>query len=256
LAAPGVRNVKLLQLNIWMGRLNRQILQLIEQEQPDILCLQEVGGANGAPIELSDYNMFNSLQFIQQKAGFEHSFFAPTLSFGFGKQVIGFGNAIISKYPLTNQQTVFTEGSYIDDHDIAKAFPQIRNLQLADLTVGDKTITVANHHGHWEPTSIGNDNSLQYMEKVITELHKASHPILFSADLNLSAESPAMRVFDGFLEDLTATHQLKTTLSPLGKVAGVACDHILVSPNIRVQNFYACEQLVSDHLGLVLEFDT
>ncbi len=33
--------MKLIQLNVWMGRLNSLILDFVKNENPDILCLQE-----------------------------------------------------------------------------------------------------------------------------------------------------------------------------------------------------------------------
>ena len=72
---------------------------------------------------------------------------------------------------------------------------------------------------------------------------------------NLLSKAPAMRLFDDLAEDLTATHAVSSTLSQLGKVQDVACDHILVNSLIQVVDFRVLSDLVSDHKALTLEFD-
>lgn len=42
--------MKLMQLNLWGGKLDPQIKSLIHQEKPDILCLQEVMNIHGATL--------------------------------------------------------------------------------------------------------------------------------------------------------------------------------------------------------------
>jgi endonuclease/exonuclease/phosphatase (EEP) superfamily protein YafD len=93
------------------------------------------------------------------------------------------------------------------------------------------------------------------MQSVKTMLQKLPTPLIFAGDLNVKSESPVMRVFDDFLEDLTATHNVGTTLSVLGKVTDVACDHILISDDVLVTDFRVADDLISDHKALVMEFE-
>jgi endonuclease/exonuclease/phosphatase family metal-dependent hydrolase len=64
-----------------------------------------------------------------------------------------------------------------------------------------------------------------------------------------------MQVFDGFLESLTTAHEVQSTLSKLHFIENVACDHILVSPDIQVKDFRVLDPLASDHQALILEFE-
>lgn len=92
--------------------------------------------------------------------------------------------------------------------------------------------------------------------KILTKvLSGVSGPLILAGDLNVRTESPAMRVFDGWLEDLTDTHKIKDTLTAFGKVREVPCDHILVSEEVKVLKFEVSNALVSDHTPLILEFD-
>jgi endonuclease/exonuclease/phosphatase (EEP) superfamily protein YafD len=93
------------------------------------------------------------------------------------------------------------------------------------------------------------------MQLVKSKLEKLPQPLIFAGDLNVRTESPAMREWDGFLDDLTAQYSVTTTLSVLGKVTDVPCDHILVSEGVKVSSFHVADDLVSDHNALILEFD-
>lgn len=246
--------MKLMQLNIWRGKLNNQIAKLVQAEQPDVICMQEVFGEPDAVISNPD-RMFESLELIAEAGGFDYKFFAPIYSTTYSGRSIRYGNAIVSKYPLLEQETVFTRGEFIENLDVSAEFASPYNLQLARLEVGPVSVTIANHHGYWLTNPMGDQTSVDSMELVANRLKRVTGPLVLAGDLNVIPASPAMRVFDGFLEDLTATHNLKTTLSEFGKVPDVPCDHILVSPEVQVRNFSASDALVSDHKALLLEFE-
>jgi endonuclease/exonuclease/phosphatase family metal-dependent hydrolase len=246
--------MKILQLNIWMGKLLDQVLELVEQERPDILCLQEVY-SSGQTSVLAPDKMFSSLEFIQLAAGHDYNFMAPTFSINLQDTKLNFGNAIVSKYPLLDQTSLFVNGEFTDQPDVTAKVLNTRNLQLARLNLDGKDFIIANHHGYWQPDPIGNQTTIDCMAAAANQLKTNHLPMILAGDLNVTAASPAMRVFDGLLEDLTATHQVEDTLSQLGKVSGVACDHILVSHEVKVNEFRVLDELVSDHKALILDFD-
>jgi endonuclease/exonuclease/phosphatase family metal-dependent hydrolase len=249
--------MKVLQLNIWMGKLKRSILDLIEAEQPDILCLQEVF-ASDEKIVLTQTGMFSILDAIQETTGYQYCFFSPTFSQEVGGVKVDFGNAILSNRPLTDQKTVFINQQYEPNLDVTKLEPNIRNLQLASLDIGGKRVTIGNHHGYWvggDIGDVGDTNTVEALQKVAQELQTVDGPLIFCGDLNVRPESPAMRAFDGFLEDLVATNGIDTTLTELGFPSPIPCDHILVSDDVQVLNFTVSDRLASDHKALLLEFD-
>jgi len=245
--------LKLLQLNIWNGRLYRKVLELIEAEQPDILCLQEVFHGPTETVMLEQ--QFNNRRTILAASGYEHGFFSPAAGVNFGGYTVDMGNLIVSKYPLLGQQTIFTAGEYAKQTNVTKNFPNVRNLQICRVEISGKSLTVANHHGYWLTDPMGNEDTIRSFQVVAEALKSVETPLVFAGDLNVIPEAPAMRVFDGFLEDLTATYNLETTLSELGKAFNVPCDHILVSPEIKVTDYRTSDMLVSDHKAVILEFD-
>lgn len=243
--------MRLLQLNIWQGRLLRNVLNLIDQLRPDIICLQEVFSSQ--EVIATPEKLFNSLEIIIEQTGLDQVLFSPTFSAFYSGVKASFGNAILSRYPLLDTQTIFTNGTYVPDYNPASYNINIRNLQLATIQIDNHRFTLANHHAHWEIDPLGTAMSIEKMHNVRTMLDTKPGPIIFAGDLNVRSESPAMRVLDGLLEDLTARYNVPSTLSVVAKVSDVACDHILVSKGITVQQFKVCPELVSDHLALVLD---
>lgn len=244
--------MKLMQINAWMGRLTPQLVQLIQAEKPDIITAQEMYDVDG-PVVFPD-NMFNVLEQIQAAGAFEHVFFSPVWGMEVAHRHATFGNAILSKFPFQRTETVFTHGAYNPDLTPETRVENTRNAQFALLDVDGHELWLTNHHAHWEITPQGSETSVERMRIVYDIVEKQTGPKIFAGDFNVLPGTPTMRLFEGLLEDLTATFQVSSTLSPLGKVQNVACDHILVSPEVRTQNFRVIDTLVSDHKALVVEF--
>jgi endonuclease/exonuclease/phosphatase family metal-dependent hydrolase len=238
---------------MWGGRLTGAIVQLVAQEQPDIITAQELF-APEQPVIFPD-RMFDCLASVRAEGGFQHVYTSPSWSVLVGEQNVGFGNVILSKFPLRDKQTVFINGEFTENMLERNRIANIRNVQTAIADIDGKQVSLLNHQGYWDKTPLGNEISVEKMQIVRDVAGKLPHPLIVAGDLNVTAASPAMRVWDGFVEDLTATHEVTDTLSQFGKVRDVPCDHILVSPGIKVTHFKVCEELVSDHKALVLEFE-
>jgi endonuclease/exonuclease/phosphatase family metal-dependent hydrolase len=245
--------MRLLQLNIWQGKLLLQTLDLIDKLKPDLLCLQEVFSCE-TPVGMPD-RIFQNLEFIRQQIPHEYVYFSPTFTGIYAGQQASFGNAIISRYPLKEMKTVFISGAYQPHYDTETFEMNTRNLQIVSVEPETGTkFKLANHHGYWLTQPLGDEVTVKKMKLVKEELQKAGQPLIFSGDLNVIPESPSLRVFDNFLTDLTATHEIRTTLSEVGKAKDVPCDHIFISPGITVQSYEVRPELVSDHRAICMDF--
>lgn len=254
--------MKLVQLNAWMGRLNNLVIDFVKSENPDILCLQEVFSSD-APVAYPENRLFDTFGLIKETGLFNDYYFSPGVQMDIAGGTADFGNAIFSKFPITRKETVFTDGDSLVKHftsildEEAKCNPA-RTLQLIDIAIGNQVFTVANQHFHWARSPLGDEVSAEKM-RIATDAIKGfagDNPLIVSGDFNIVNESPAMRVFDGWLRDLTSEYRIDTTLSGLKyKDLKVACDHILVSNRITVNNFEVKNKVVSDHFPLILEFD-
>ena len=253
MASPGIQIVKLIQLNIWQGRLLPQILTFLQREQPDFLCLQEVYSSSlNTPL----LDFFCGLEHMQRAFPEYYSNFSPSYELDVLGQKVGFGNAIVSKFPLADRQSVFISGEFRSYANLDGYIVNTRTLQQATVQLAnDKSLTLINHHGFWDKNPLGNDESVEKFQRVADEIAKVTGPIIFAGDMNLKPESPALQPLQEQLIDLTKTNDVRSTLSQFGKVSDVACDHIFVSGDVRIKNFVVSDALVSDHQALVLEFE-
>jgi endonuclease/exonuclease/phosphatase family metal-dependent hydrolase len=245
--------MKLVQLNVWQGRLHKQILDFLKAEQPDVLCLQEVySSAITSPL----FDLLHIYESVQQLFPEHRGYFSPTYDMAMLGETVHFGIALFSRFPISQQKTFFITGEHHSYGGLQDYAANVRNLQRVTVhPTDDTTFTLFNHHGYWEPDRMGSATSVVNMQRVADIIAQSSQPIIFSGDLNVVAESPAMQPIQALLRDLTQEYKVTATLSSLGKVTDVACDHICVSKGITVRQFAVREALVSDHKALVLEFD-
>jgi endonuclease/exonuclease/phosphatase family metal-dependent hydrolase len=244
--------VKLIQLNIWQGKILLAVSRFLQAQDADIVCLQEVFSST-ARIPLLDF--FSSLEQLQDELHYPFVSFAPTYEFNPGGFKVKFGNAILSKYPIKNEQIIFTNNQLQVVKDWAtERPPNTRSAIICTVETPSGDLHLATHHGYHEFDPLGSTATVEKMQVLVDRLKPLQGPLIVAGDFNITPGSEAMRLYDGWLEDLTATHHLTDTLTEFGKVREVPCDHILISGDIKVTSFEVSRVLVSDHTPLVMEF--
>lgn len=253
--------MKLIQINGWVGRLNAPLAQLIRDEAPDFVCIQEAFAPQSKALAVfrDQYGYIDELIVAGE---FEHYSFAATWGFNLGGAVIDVGNVILSKHPLSDEQSFHTHGEY-QIKTVEKSISNTRAWQscAATLPNGDK-LSLSNYQGYLTPGDPNGDEiSVKTLENVKDALSKLPHPLIFCGDLNVKLGTTPIKVLDSLgLTNLTAQHHVKTTLSEVHRAPkqdreSVACDYIYVSPNIKVTRFEVSDRVVSDHKALILKFD-
>lgn len=237
--------MKILQLNVWMGRISGNLLRFLENTNFDVICMQEVVRSEDRAMHLSRFCA--TLPAIKAASGLEFDYFSPN----WGTEIANggtmqLGNLVLSRVPIQDKQTVFVNKAYKENLILEAQPSNISNLQIIRLETG---LTVANHHGYWHKNPMGDENSIATMRHVAAELKKINGPLVFCGDLNVIGESPVMRNLD-FLTDLTVTNSAKSTLSGIGFNGNVPCDHILVSDSLQATDFQIHHEIVSDHLAI------
>ncbi len=251
--------MKLIQVNTEQGHLLAPLLNFISEQQPDIICAQEVLNSQ-EKIRLSAN--YQTLEHIKKAGDFSHHFFSPTWSFeAFGTDV-QIGNAIFSKFPISNQQTVFIRGQYEQKITFQNADINIRNLQICSLEISGRRLNIANHQAYLAgPNPLGDEQSIIFAEKVARHLQPYLNCLIFCGDLNFIPSSPALEPLTKLgLRNLTVEFNVKTTLSSIHRAPQedkdrVACDYVFYSDNIKINRFSVSDKIVSDHKALILEFD-
>lgn len=242
--------MKVIQLNLWLGHLLHSAHAFIEAESPDVLCAQEVYSCEKGVGLLPEYQSHEALSKL-----FPYHFFAPTFSAEIYGEEVQYGNAIYSKFPISNQSTIFTCGTYASDQTIKDFKKNIRNLQICSIEPENgSVITIANHHGYHDLNFDGTDEAVASIQMLVESLRPIKGKVIFCGDLNASQTSRTVRELDALgMRNLSIEHRLTTTLSSVHRFNhDLACDYILLSPDIEVSEFYSSDTLVSDHKALVL----
>lgn len=249
--------MKVVQVNAWKGYLIQPLMEFIRQEQPDILCSQEVSSSS-RPNPL--FHIFQNLEYIKEAGDFEYTFFSPTSSFdAFGAKV-DTGNAIFSKIPFVNQRTEFINEKYNPDQTVLDFRFNITNIQICELQLpNNQKLAVANYHGYHDVNPLGTERTIECSKEVAKILNPLKDSLLLCGDFNISPESPAFKPINSLdLINPTVENGIKTTLSKVHRISNrdkTVCDYILHSPKVKVGKFTVSDKIVSDHKALILEFD-
>ena len=242
--------MKLIQLNVWAGRLQNQVANLFKSELPDIICLQEAISFNK-----EDAAAFYTIENIQRDLKMKYSVVAPTFSFKLMEGVARFGNCIITSQPVDKSEVVFTNLEHKDDFDFNHDSGNARNFVHSIIRISGKPTNIITHHGYWVPEhKNGNEQTLLQMKRLSSYMDSLSGPIILTGDFNLAPNSESLNELNNKLRNLSVGYNLATTRNKLTHKTEV-CDYIFVNNQIKVREFSASDELVSDHKALILEFD-
>lgn len=242
--------MKILQLNVWTGRLKGALERFVRENDADVICMQEAVWSDNAS-EQVDY-MFDSVDKLMRAGGYDYAYKTANFAITFRNgDLLKQGNAIISKIPFASTEEKFIDSEYSENPDLAHGGDQIYSVQKVTYENG---LVLLNHHGFWSTSPIGDERHVESMRKVADLIRPEQRPVVFCGDLNVVSSSPAMRELD-FLRDLTAEYEIEQTLQDLKFIKNVACDHILVNDKIDVKKYYTLDQLASDHKAVAIEFE-
>jgi endonuclease/exonuclease/phosphatase family metal-dependent hydrolase len=242
--------MKLLQLNLWGGRLENPILNFIKRVNPDILCLQEAIDIKGG-----NSFIFASTEEIQAAVGADYIFMSPIFNFKYMNRRANFGNCIISKYPIKSSETIFTGKQYVADFDFLNQTANIRNLQHAVIEINDRLLHILNHHGHHiHQHKNGDAETMRQCRIIAQQVKKLDGNLVLAGDFNLTPHSESLKQINQLLTNLSIKDKLKTTRTQFTHKKEV-CDYIFVSDATKVNSFKAMPDIVSDHKALVMEFE-
>lgn len=243
--------MKILQLNVWTGRIKGALLDFIKSNDFDVICMQEAVWGGDKQKELE--NFFATADQIKEASGLEHE--SRSSNWGMkifsDNNIVEQGNVILSKSEIIEKQNELVHNKYGVVKNAQDFYEHAYTLQIAKLKCG---ITIVNHHGYWKPTPMGDKTTVEVMKKVANVVRRISGPVVMCGDLNIVHEAPAMRELD-FLRDLIHEYHIDNTLSGLKFNGKVACDHILVNDEVEVRDFSVLDDIVSDHKPLLIEIN-
>ncbi len=243
--------MKILQLNIWGGKLEKQIVDLLLREQADIVCLQEVVAIPGG-----QSFFFEDVEELQKDTGYEYAYHTPSHNFKFMKRVAAWGNAVLSKIPFTETNNLYTYKEPTVDLDFLEEgdYNMGRALQHAVIDTENGRLNVLNHHGyHLHSHKNGDEETLRQCALIADYVRNLNGSVVLCGDFNLVPDSPSLELINEVLVNHVKEQGIITTRTPLTHKTE-ACDYIFTSPDIEVKNFQVLDDIASDHKALTIEF--
>ena len=152
--------MKILQLNVWMGKVEGNLRRFLENNDFDVICMQEVFASKDRAEHLS-YLCFDMMR-IQSACNLPFSFFSPNWSFDMAGGQCDQGILILSRIPFKETHSEFINGQ-LYEHVVLGKPSNCLCIQTAKLENG---FTIVNHHGFWRPNPIGDEETIKAFAKV------------------------------------------------------------------------------------------
>lgn len=152
------------------------IIKVIKNEDPDLVALQEVD------VNTERSGEGNQAQLIAEQLGM-HAFFAKAIDYDGGE----YGNAILSKFPLTEETVHQLPNSPNDNSEsrvMASAIVQMEN--------GDKVIFASTHLDYIKDS----ESRLLQVEKIVEIAEEMNFPMVIGGDFNDNVGSATIDLLD------------------------------------------------------------
>lgn len=242
----------LITYNIWSGKYWQEIIDFLKEKNVDVICLQEVAVYNPYHVESKDVDMCTELQTALPDY---HLVYAPV-----GKRLIqgkeeSFGNAILSKFPISNSKVhyLLRPLQWTENHQ-----KQSRNILEANLLIKDMICTMVT--GHLTYASGFNDTKDQIKEvEQILKIIKGKHPLVFAGDYNSHTNTlvfellkQKLPVSDGQNKPTFAKYPFSHEGFNVDNLK-YKIDHILATKDVLINHVETIDVPYSDHLPIAAE---
>lgn len=242
--------MKLITLNVWGGHLRNPLLRFIHNNRHiDFFCLQELYFNAHRTISVKErelsLNIFSDLKKLLPD---HRAIFKPAV-----ENVYGIGMFI------RNDIDIIGEGE-INIHQ-RQHYPGIglnhdRNLQWIECNHNNKIFSILNVHGLWNGKGkkdtperiIQSQRIRQFMDTINT-------PKILCGDFNLRPDTESMKLLELGMRNLISSNNIKSTRTRFYTKQEQFADYVLISPEIKVNQFAVMNDEVSDHAPLFLDFD-
>lgn len=230
--------MKIIFLNIWHGQRKAELSAFIRREAPttDIFCFQEAEPDVRQDLQqvLPDFTEYSYDKY-------------PESGFGFS-----LATYVRNDKPVTQIRKLL-------EHT-----PDTGAALVTSIQHGDDIVMIANVHGVTSRVDdkLDTKGRLVQSDTIIGAFHDSKQPVIVGGDFNLLPEADSIRAFAGAgYQDLIAKHHIRTTRNRLAwerypDNIQYYADYAFTSVGVQIQSFAVPELEVSDHLPLILEFDT
>jgi endonuclease/exonuclease/phosphatase family metal-dependent hydrolase len=243
------KGFKLMSLNIWGGNVLKALTHFISRHQDtDIFCFQEVYSRAKKSIshDPDDSAILDIHEKLSALLPSHRPYFRPVVNGDYG----------ICTFMHKNIQ-VFDEG----EHNIhtAKHYEGLgpahsRILQWLKVGIQGQEMTIINVHGLWNGQGKGDAPERIAQSNCIKSFTETLHtPLILCGDFNINPDTQSLHILASDMQDLVSLHKIPSTRSDFYKKPNKFADYILLSKDLKAENFQVLQDQVSDHLPLSVQ---
>ena len=248
--------MKLVSLNCWGGQVKDILSFFNKYKDVDVFCLQEVlSGGNGMSKRGEIKSLFEDIQkvllkhtgyFFEYGDGGYYSESSKDLDFKYG----------IAYFVKSN--LIHSSGEGISLYNLEEKWNDYSGRFAAGcaLSVSVENYSIINVHGLWQG-SIKTDTEakLAQSRKIIDlTIRTKGDKKIICGDFNLRPDTKSMFMIEKQFKNLIIENNIKSTRSSIYTKIEKFADFIFISKNIEPNDFKVLDEVVSDHLPLLLEF--
>jgi endonuclease/exonuclease/phosphatase family metal-dependent hydrolase len=205
------------------------IADTIRSQNADIVVLNEVRGSGDHP------GYENQTRILAEKAGYPYYRFGEAIRL---HSKLPFGNAILSRYPITAFEKIQIPDPEVKDED---AYYETRCVIKADIRIRGKELVVFGSH-----FGLANSEKKNAVNTVISLLDRCSRPHVLMGDFNMEPDDRKLKPIYDRMTD-TAVLFDKPKLSFPADNPTVKIDYIFISKGIRAVYADIPDLSASDH---------
>lgn len=206
------------------------IVKVIQKYNPDIIALNEVYNDSHGIITV------NQAKYIADKLGFDYYFFGKTITLDNG---ILYGNAIVSKHRIINPTIITIPDPIIKDENV---YYESRNIISSKI---DKYNVYVTHFGLAQKEQ---ENALETLRQEIVNKKN----VIIMGDFNIDEKNIFM-INDSIQN--TSNYKKRNNYTYPSTNPNKKIDYILLSKDINMQCLQIGEDIVSDHLPVIVSIN-
>jgi endonuclease/exonuclease/phosphatase family metal-dependent hydrolase len=234
--------MKIMSWNIWKGKFLDKVIAQIEQETPDVVCLQEV-------IEQEiDGQRVNSAQRIASKLGYEFVY-CKAFTTDRHTPVFDIGDAILSKVPILSSSCHFL--STLEEYQ-GSAVSEPRTAVKVEVKTSTGTVSIITCHLGYSEKFQETDIRNTQLDRLLSLIPKTS--AILTGDFNSQPDSRTLRILNNSLTN-TDRDQTEYSYTDMKEEnhPEYRIDYIFTTADVASKDFQILPTDASDHSPLTVE---